>query len=89
MVSEEDVVIDENKTSLSDFLNPDTPEVKKLESLLGEEYKYIDYLISIEYSIAHYYNKIDRKIEDKDVILLLRNIKKNCDKYWLFGTSSG
>lgn len=80
MVSEEDVVIDENKTSLSDFLNPDTPEVKKLESLLGEEYKYIDYLISIEYSIAHHYYKIDRKIEDKEVILLLRNIKKNCDK---------
>ena len=53
MVSEEDVVIDENKTSLSDFLNSDTPEEKKLESLLGEEYKYIDYLISIEYSIAH------------------------------------
>ncbi len=80
MVSEEDVVIDENKTSLSDFLNSDTPEVKKLESLLGEEYKYIDYLISIEYSIALHYYKYDRKIEDKDVILLLRNIKKNYDK---------
>ncbi len=80
MVSEEDVVIDENKTSLSDFLNPDTQEVKKLESLLGEECKYIDCLISIEYSIAHYYHKIDRKIEDKDIILLLRNIKKNYDK---------
>jgi len=80
MVSEEDVAIDENKTSLSDFLNPDTPELKKLESLLDEEYKYINYLISIEYSIAHYYHKIDRKIEDQDIILLLKNIKKNYAK---------
>jgi len=80
MVSEEDVLIDESKTSLSDFLNPDTPEVKNLESLLGEEHKYIDYLISIEYSIAHYYHEVDRKIKDKDVILLLKNIKNNCGK---------
>lgn len=80
MVSEEDVLIDESKTSMSDFLDPDMPEVKKLESLLVEEYKYIDYLISIEYSIAYYYHKLDRKIEDEDVILFLRNIKKNCDK---------
>jgi hypothetical protein len=80
MVSEEDVVIDENKTSLSDFLNPDTLEVKKLEILPGEEYKYIDYLKSIEYSIAYYYHKIDRKIEDKGITLLLKNIKKNYDK---------
>jgi len=68
MVFGEDVLIDESKTSMSDFLDPDMPEVKKLESLLGEEYKYIDYLISIEYSIAYYYHKLDRKIEDEDVI---------------------
>jgi hypothetical protein len=80
MVSEEDAVIDENKTSLSDFLSPDMPEVKELESLLDEEYKYIDYLKSIEYSIAYYYHNIDRKIEDKDIILLLKNIKKSYDK---------
>jgi hypothetical protein len=80
MSSEENNVTVTEKLSLSEFLEPDTPEILEIKSLLGEECKYIEYLISIEYSIAHYYHKIDRKIEDKDITLLLKNIKKNYDK---------
>jgi len=77
MASEENNEIVKEELSLSDFLNPDTPEVKKLDSLFGEEYQYIDYFIRIEYLIAHYYHEVDRKIRDEDVILILNNIKKN------------
>jgi hypothetical protein len=66
--------------SLSRYLKPDTPEIKKMKSLQGKEYKYSDYLGTIEYSIARYFYENDRKIKDKDAVAALNNIKNNYDK---------
>jgi hypothetical protein len=66
--------------SLSRYLKPDTPEIKKMKSLQGKEYKYSDCLGTIEYSIARYFYENDRKIKDKDAVAALNNIKNNYDK---------
>lgn len=66
--------------SLSRYLKPDTPETKEMKSLQGKEYKYSDYLGTIEYSIARYFYENDLKIKDKDAVAALNNIKNNYDK---------
>jgi hypothetical protein len=49
-------------------------EIKSLEYI---EPDYCEYLGAIEYSIAQHYYENDRKIEDKDVALALKNIILN------------
>ncbi|RXA20843.1 hypothetical protein EQO05_03720 [Methanosarcina sp. MSH10X1] len=66
--------------SLSRYLKPDTPEIKEIKSLQGNEYEYSVYLGTIEYSIARYFYENDLKIRDKDAVAALNNIKKNYDK---------
>jgi hypothetical protein len=70
----------EDEFSLSELLVPDTPEIKKIKSLYEKEYEYSDYLGAIEFSIARYYYEDNRKLKDKDVIAVLKNIKQNRDK---------
>ncbi|MDM7918814.1 MAG: hypothetical protein QUS12_06565, partial [Methanosarcina sp.] len=70
----------EDELSLSEFLLPDTPEIKEIKSIYNKEYEYSEYLSEIEYSIADYYYNANRKVTDKDVIRALKNIKKNRDK---------
>ncbi len=66
--------------SLSRYLKPDTQETKGMKSLQGKEFKYSDYLGTIEYSIARYFYENDRKIKDKDAVAALNNIKNNYNK---------
>ncbi|AKB27759.1 hypothetical protein MSSIT_1040 [Methanosarcina siciliae T4/M] len=66
--------------SLSEFLVPDTPEIKEIKSIYNKEYEYSEYLSEIEFSIADYYYNANRKVTDKDVIRALKNIKENHDK---------
>lgn len=70
----------EEDLSLSEFLVPDTPEIKEIKSIYEKEYEYSEYLSEIEFSIAEYYYKENRKVTDKDVIKALKNIKQNRDK---------
>ncbi|HWQ49008.1 MAG TPA: hypothetical protein VN414_08700 [Methanosarcina sp.] len=66
--------------SLSRYLKPDTPEIQKMKSLQGKEYKYSDYLGTIEYSIARYFYENDRKITDKNAVAALNSIKNSYNK---------
>lgn len=70
----------EDELSLSEFLVPDTPEIKEIKSIYTNEYEYSEYLSEIEFSIADYYYHENRKVTDKDVIRALKNIKENRDK---------
>ncbi|AAM05838.1 TPA: hypothetical protein HA338_13430 [Methanosarcina acetivorans] len=70
----------EDNLSLSEFLVPDTPEIKEIKSIYNKEYEYSEYLSEIEFSIADYYYNANRKVTDKDVIRALKNIKENRDK---------
>lgn len=70
----------EDNLSLSEFLLPDTPEIKEIKSIYEREYEYSEYLSEIEFSIAEYYYNENRKVTDKDVIRSLKNIKENRDK---------
>ena len=70
----------EDDLSLSEFLVPDTPEIKEIKSIYEREYEYSEYLSEIEFSIADYYYNENRKVTDKDVIKALTNIKENRDK---------
>lgn len=75
-----DMSIKEGEESLFRHLLPDTPEVKKIKSLLGREYEYAEYIGMVEYAIARYFYEFDRKTKDKEAILALKNIRKNCSK---------
>ena len=66
--------------SLFRHLAPDTPEVKKIKSLLGREYEYAEHIGIAEYSIARHFCEADRKIKDVDAVSALKNIRKNCNK---------
>lgn len=66
--------------SLSRYLKPDTLEIQKMKSLQGKEYKYSDYLGTIEYSIARYFYENDRKITDKNAVAALNSIKNSYNK---------
>ncbi len=70
----------EDDLSLSEFLVPDTQEIKELKSIYNEEHEYSEYLSEIEFSIADYYYNSNQKVTDKDVIRALKNIKQNRDK---------
>ena len=70
----------EEDLSLSEFLVPDTPEIKEIKSIYEKEYEYSEYLSEIEFSIADYYYNANRKVTDKDVIRALKTIKENRDK---------
>lgn len=78
MVSEENKVAEE-EVSLSEYLEPDTREILEIKSLYNMEYEYSQWLGTIEYAIANYYIN-NRKLQDKNVILALKNIKKNYEK---------
>ena len=80
MVSEENNEFVEDRLSLSEFLVPDTPEIKEIKNIYENEYEYSEYLSEIEFSIAEYFHKENRKVTDKDVIRALKNIKQNRDK---------
>ena len=80
MASEENNEINEEEFSLSEYLEPDTPEILEIKSLYNMEYEYGEYLGTIEYSIADYFYNTERKLQDKDVISALKNIKQNYDK---------
>ncbi len=80
MNSDENNKLIENDLSLSEFLLPDTPEIKEIKSIYNKEYEYSEYLSEIEFSIADYYYNVNRKVTDKDVISALKNIKKNREK---------
>ena len=60
---------------ISDNLKVDTPEVKKLKSLFQKEQNYLPYLKALEYGIATYFGTIDVKIKDKDLVVVLENIR--------------
>ncbi len=75
MASDENNEIIEEEISLSEYLEPDTPEVLEIKSLSGIEYEYSEWLGAIEFTIASYY--IDnRKLRDKNVISALKNINR-------------
>lgn len=77
MASEENNETFKEELSLSEYLETDNPEILEIKSLEYREPEYDEYLGAIEYSIALYYYENDRKIEDKDVILALKNIMLN------------
>jgi len=77
MASEENNETVDERFSLSEYLEPDTPEILEIKSLEYIEPEYCEYLGAIEYSIAQHYYENDRKIEDKDVALALKNIMLN------------
>jgi hypothetical protein len=77
MAPEENNETVDERFSLSEYLEPDTPEILEIKSLEYIEPEYCEYLGAIEYSIALYYYENDRKIKDKDVTLALRNIMQN------------
>lgn len=76
----EDIFIEEGEDSLFRHLAPDKPEAKKIKNLQGREYEYAEYIGMLEYSIAIYFYKIDKKITDRDAISALKSIRKNCRK---------
>lgn len=76
----EDMPVEKEKDSLFRYLTPDTPEVKKIKSLQGKEYKYAEYIGMLEYSIARHFYEADRKITDRDATSALKNIRKNCSR---------
>ncbi|AKB51991.1 hypothetical protein MSBRW_2738 [Methanosarcina barkeri str. Wiesmoor] len=80
MNHDEDSKVGEDELSLSEFLVPDTTEIKEIKSIYENEYEYSEYLSEIEISIAEYYYNYNRKLTDKDVIKALKNIKLNRDK---------
>jgi len=80
MVSEENSEIVEEELSLSEYLEPDTPEILEIKSLFNIEHEYSEYLGTIEYAIANYYHDTDRELQDKNIISALKNIKRNYDK---------
>ncbi len=77
MASEENNETIDERFSLSEYLEPDTPEILEIKKLEYIEPEYCEYLGAIEYSIAQYYYENDRKIKDKDVTLALGNIMQN------------
>ncbi len=80
MVSEENSEIVEEELSLSEYLEPDTPEILEIKSLFNIEHEYSEYLGTIEYAIANYYHDTNRELQDKNIISALKNIKRNYDK---------
>ena len=80
MTSKEKNEIVEEKLSLSEYLEPDTPEILEIKSLYNMEYEYSEYLGTIEYAIADYYYNTNRELKDKDIISELKNIKQNYEK---------
>jgi len=70
----------EDDLSLSEFLVPETPEIKEMKSIYENEYEYSEYLGAIEFAVADYYYNENRKITDRDLIKALKNIKQNRDK---------
>ncbi len=79
MASEKNNEIVEEELSLSEYLEPDTPEVLEIKSLENIEHEYSEWLSTIEYTIANYYAE-NRKLRDRNVISALKNIKKNYEK---------
>jgi hypothetical protein len=72
----------ENNTSdfsLEKLLQPDTPEIMNIKTLHKKEKEYSAYILAFEYPIAYYYLEYDRKLNDREVVKLLRHIKKNID----------
>lgn len=67
---------DINPLSLEKLLEPDTSEIKSLKTLHKKEEKYSPYLLAFEYPVAYYYLEYDRKLTDKEVVKVLRNMKK-------------
>ena len=61
--------------SLSDFLKPDTPEVKQIRSLQDNEAEYIEHLGTIEGGIALFYLEHVNTITYNEIISILRVIK--------------
>jgi len=73
---EEDLIKD---LSLAELLEPDTPEIKRIKTLQEKAEEYAPYLLAFEYPIASYYLERTRKLTDKEIINVLRHIKKNID----------
>ncbi|WP_135605620.1 hypothetical protein [Methanococcoides sp. NM1] len=73
-------IVDIDKYSLLDLLEPDNAEILELESIEGKEDEYSMFLGTFEFTIAHYYHDNDKKITDKEVVNLLKDIKANLDK---------
>ncbi|ABE51704.1 hypothetical protein [Methanococcoides burtonii] len=73
-------IIDIDKYSLLDLFELDNTEILKLKSIEGKEEEYSMFLGTFEFTIAHYYHDNDKKITDKEVVNLLKDIKANLDK---------
>lgn len=67
---------DATDLSLEKLLEPDTSEIKSIKTLHKKEEEYSSYLLAFEYPIAYYYLEYDRKLTDKEVVKVLRNMKK-------------
>lgn len=80
----DDVDVEEEKDtidlSLEELFKSDTPEIKSIKTLHKRETEYAAHLLAFEYPIAYYYIEYDRKLSDKEIVKILRNIKKNINK---------
>ncbi|MEK6927943.1 MAG: hypothetical protein AABX11_05930 [Nanoarchaeota archaeon] len=65
--------------SLKELLLPDNDEVRQIEGIYGKEVEYFDFLGPIEFFIANY-GLSNKSLKDKDLIMILRNIRDNLDK---------
>lgn len=61
---------------LNKLLSEDSEEGKKIKSLKNREEEYAYLLCPIEETIAWYYSE-NKKLKDKDIIKVLKNIKSN------------
>ncbi|MBW2977152.1 plasmid pRiA4b ORF-3 family protein [Candidatus Woesearchaeota archaeon] len=65
-----------NFVPLGNLLKEDTDKIKKIKALFNKEEDYEDYLGEIEFTIANYFLE-NRKLKDKDVENIIKDIKKN------------
>ena len=74
---------DGNFVNLGKLLRENTDTIKHLKSLLDKEGEYENFLGAVEFSIGENFIQ-NRKLKDKDVIIMLKNLKKNYLQYLNF-----
>jgi hypothetical protein len=58
--------------SLSRYLKPDTPEIKKMKSLQGKEYKYSDYLGTMRLFIIFWSSIFSLIMQNNKILISLK-----------------
>ena len=64
---------------IKELLLPDSDKIKEMKSIYGIEFKYLNFLGSIEFFIANY-GLTNLKLKDIEIVKALRNIRNNLDK---------